>query len=521
MQEDVRTFSKIEAITALRSRFTIEDGLFLIVFLIWITAGYKIVSILGYTPHGDSPYFMAWIINFHNGNFADPVNYGELIYYPPMLAFVGTVVYTIFHPNLSEMFGLYAPYFNVPAILVFYFINRKLFGPRAALFSTYFLLFVMPSTSFHLIRLHSIVLQYSFTFLLIYFMHNRRYIASGIVLGLITLTSIITTLVAGFSVLCYLIIRREFKYAFITPSIGAAISSPFWAPLAIKYGFHITSAASFGSWVEALSADFWGIGLLTFLLAVWGLLDILRRNNHAIPFVASFLGVATAGKALQQISYRIYGVYFNPHEFVHLAQLPLAIFAGCALDSIHSKISKKKVFTLIFLALLVVYPETSMITWYNFETTRVMQGADVPSEAKFLMYPEGSIKQLIDWVNSNTEINDVILAHEYVSYWWISGWTGRKVLVYRADHPNYFLSPNHLKRNQDAAYIFHHLHSNKIDDETIFLLKFYGIRYIIVSSWEKAEYGVDPVEMGKLPTLSLRAEFHETDDIYVFQTMGL
>lgn len=517
----VKRLSIIKAIRGLRGSCRIEDGLFLIVLLIWITASYKIMSILGYSPHGDAPYFMAWIINFRNGNFADPVNYGELVYYPPMLAILGTVAYAIFKPNLSEMFGFYAPYFNVPAILVFYFINRRLFGPRAALFSTYFLLFVMPATSFHLIRLHSIVLQYSFTFLLIYFMHKRRYIASGIVLGLVALTSIITTLVAGFSVLCYLVIRREFKYAVVTPSVGAAISSPFWAPLAIRYGFHITSEVSFGSAVEALSADFWGIGLLTFLLAVGGLLDILRRNGHAIPFAASFLGVATAGKAFQQITYRIYKVYFNPHEFVHLAQLPLTIFAGYALDSICCKISKKSVLTLICLALLVVYPETSAISWYNTETARVLQGADIPSEAKFLSYPTGSTKQLINWVNSNTEINDVVLAHESVGYWWISGWTGRKVLAYRADHPNYFLSPNQVKRNQAAAYIFHHLNSDKVDDETISLLKFYRIKYVIVSSWEKAEYGADPVEMEKLPILSLRAEFHETDDIYMFQIMGL
>jgi len=516
----VRRLSIIGAIRGLRGSCRIEDGLFLIAFLFWITAGYKIMSILGYSPHGDTPYFTAWIINFHKGNLADPVNFGELIYYPPMLAFVGTVVYTIFRPNLSEMFGLYAPYFNVPAIWIFYFTNRRLFGPRVALFSTYFLLFVMPATSFHLIRLHSIVLQYSFTFLLIYFIHSRRYIASGIVLGLIALTSIITTLVAGFSVLCYLLIKREFKYALITPSAGAALSSPFWAPLAIRYGFQITSGTSFGSALDALSADFWGIGLLTFLLAAAGLIDVLRRNSQ-IPFVSSFLGVATIGKAFQQITCRMYGVYSNPHEFVHLAQLPLAIFSGYAIDSICSKISKKRLFTLIFLALLLVYPETSAIRWYNNETTRVFQGADIPSEAKFLSYPTGSMKQLIDWINTNTEINDVVLAHESVSYWWISGWTGRKVLVYRADHPNYFLSPNHTKRNQDASYIFHHLNSVKVNDETISLLKFYRIKYIIVSSWEKAEYGVDPVEMEKLPILSLIAEFHETDDIYVFQTRGL
>lgn len=42
-----------------------------------------------------------------------------------------------------------------------------------------------------------------------------------------------------------------------------------------------------------------------------------------------------------------------------------------------------------------------------------------------------------------------------------------------------------------------------------------------IYSWKKAECGVDPVEMEKLPLLSLRVEFHETDDIYLFQIMGL
>ena len=425
-----------------------------LVFLLWAVTVARDASGFRYTPIGDYQQHNAETYNVLAGNFSEDAAYrGELTWYPLLTPAAVALVHVISGWPVQRIYAGMVYLVSIPVVLLFILATQKLFGSsKITLVSLFALVFVMPWTTHQLtLVLHPVVAAMGLLAAAVWLFaeaeRRRRvgwFIVSGVGVALVIYSQTIAAITLCGGITLYQILTRKSWRGFILMVVTSFILvAPYFLPLIVIY--HLVPRNNFGTYYYVFlnnwDAFFYGIGPVRFLnvvLVVSGLVVMMlgKRVEDKVVLGVFFFGLTAELSGVM----RHYGLgpNFLP-EFVtsdfqlfnhEVAIWPLAtgaVYWGRWLVRRAGGLGKLGV--------------AGLATFYAFYHLSLFG----PRMAERLAYMRtGEEYELpwvgtADWIKKHTSVGDVILADQQISYIFISGMTGRKVVATDNAHANTFV----------------------------------------------------------------------------------
>lgn len=465
-----------------------------------------------YTSVGDYQRDNAITYNILKGNFlGDPAYLGEHAWYPILTQTIYAVAHILSGISVQTLYISYPFITSLPALLLIAFVSFKLFKRWEITFITLFLtIFSVTWTAWNFnMTEHPVVLAMGLIPLAayLYFRASRSdrpvdWVLAGIGIASVIYSQPIAALELCGGITVYQLWQtKNWRAYFAMVLTSFVLVAPYILPMLFIY--HLQFKNPYGVvYLEDIVAKsdffFFGIGPLRWLncfFLVTGLvLALIRKNKAEILFFFLFI-VGLSAEAFEL--WKWYGPRFGfpapsilplmvPSDwqtFNHLvAVFPMALGAWYWLSLIARRIKTKIVFASLFVMVaFFLFYGTPLVT--NF--LQVL--ADRQAYLSYRTVYDPNWLAISRWINKNTSINDVFLANMDISYVFISGFTGRKVVVTSETHSNTFV--DQPKRQADLAAM------QQTSDLAGFLslAKSYKVSYVIISS-DEADSGLPGFE---------------------------
>jgi hypothetical protein len=316
--------------------------------------------------------------------------------------------------------------------------------------------------------------------------------------------------------------------------LGFVIAQIYWfGPIFIYHGSNelksnIWSLPDYGNFDYALRAG-WemfsgiflnfasllaGIKSLVILCGVY--LIVSRRTWKENAFAIILFAVSFALTYSYFLTMPLFGNNFAPSYCADLYLNFSALLVGVSgIKEIFERYEKSKMIIYGAIALLAILSIMEIISILKANESSQWFGAGKEELPVYL-------KQMQEWVLKKTNVNDVILSNNEISFA-VNGLTGRKIVVSRRAHNDAFMQ-DFDDRQIDAAVIFY----GNDDRKRMELLKKYNVKYVYYEAgWYSLEFYFD--ENGKLvgygdPLMVVYSEEKESElkkyGIKYFKTRG-
>ena len=449
--------------------------------------------------YGGDLYFHYGISLFiHDGGsvFASNHYLNEYEHYPWLYHWLVSSLSSISGTDLMTFYNFFPIIITILSGIIFYFLMRKITGSRTVSLLTAIFWISIEIHSSHPTTFAAKVLIPLFLLSLLYANSWKMQIIAGIAYGLCGIGHVTAFLGASLVIVLffiYKIIEKEKKeqkidylqrikeqvIAFLPiVAIGILIAMLYWwAPIFVYHGHTPNNWQEYASG-NTLSVPYLGAtfakyflnfsGIWTFIISIVSILGLYisatRSRKFALPLVV-FLA-AVIGILHPIITTPLLHTSFGFYRFPTIILVPAAaIFFGVGLLVIFNslkKINPKYIsFAVVVLLALNFYAVYS--TFDNDQWVKV--GKTMTPDTQLLF-------TAADFINKNTNVNDVILPMNEESAFAINALTARKVVFMRATHASPYVDAN--LRKADAAVI---LYGN---NETLRkeLIKKYSISYL-------------------------------------------
>lgn len=245
------------------------------------------------------------------------------------------------------------------------------------------------------------------------------------------------------------------------------------------------------------------------LMKIGGLFAIIALRNKDIQHRFAYLAMIASfiGLFHYLFTYNVLGVHFAPERIYEMLQIPLSVMEiAIFIEWILSKISFKYLGAIVLLlsgaAVLDHFPDM--------EKSEYVKMAKNPLPPEFL--------SLQSWINNNTELNDVILSNNEISFM-VNAFTGRKVATYRRTHTSVYADVD--QRMLDTAVMLY----GEDDEKRVELFKKYNVKYVLWSRyWLSHEFYTDRndelVGLGDPLLVRDRAEYRSYLERYGIRTFS-
>lgn len=465
-------------------------GLILAILFFWFVVIFVNTRGVILAPIGDFQRDTAITYNILAGNFLGDAAYlGEHAWYP----FLSQIIYAVAHLLTGiPVQTLYAGYpflLSLPAILIFVFSAHKLYQSFAysalALFS---LVFVIPWTNHQLqLNTHPVALALGTLTLGIYLFWRavtkkgwQDWVLAGVGIALVIYSQTIAAITLCGGILLYqLSSRKDWPKFFLMILTAFVIVSPYFIPLV--RGYHLTPRNHFGTFFFQYfkppeDAYFYGFGptrWLNSLFIATGIWLFLRRRRLADKIILSvfFFGlfVEYAGIARHEGLLPSFLPVFVPQDFQLFNHL-VAIFplVGGILFWLEKLHLKRPAFLLGVIGFYAIFTIPPFFDRLVERRTYLLSGWN--------QVPDWYAATR--WIWDNTNISDVFLASQDMSFIYISGMTGRKVVATENAHANTFVDQS--QRVNDLKTLFQTTDMGAFKN----LAQRYHVSYIAISPFE-------------------------------------
>jgi len=216
---------------------------------------------------------------------------------------------------------------------------------------------------------------------------------------------------------------------------------------------------------------------VVFLIAIsFGKIGSWNKKNE---YIALLILTAFIAAFHYLISIPLIGTQFGAPKMVLFAfSIAIVLLALFSLDKIIYllKIQNYREYIIVLLLILFIFLQHSDF-YTRLEGDRWVKAGKSPLSPDFL--------EMQKWIVDNTEVNDVFLSSNELSFA-LNALTGRKLVISRRSHASPFVDID--QREADAAII---LHGND-DEKKVELLKKYNVRYLYWNYyWVRSEYIID------------------------------
>ncbi|OGG23941.1 hypothetical protein A3A79_01940 [Candidatus Gottesmanbacteria bacterium RIFCSPLOWO2_01_FULL_43_11b] len=458
------------------------------IIIVWLSISFLYSRDFVFISPGDGQRDAAIITNILSGNIlGDPAYAGEHAWYPFLMhiyfAFIKTITNIPVQMLLSQ-FGWLAP---LPSILLIALLLLK--ESRSWLFVSLgllaFILFIPWTQEMFLLSSHPMVFSLGIVCLAFFTFSKtmktgrwKYFFYSAISLALLVYSHTIASLsvAAGFTL--YTLLTKKHLGKFIVMAILSFILTlPYLWPIISVYKLTPVNSSVYSfrgiynanSLPEILNAHLYGFGWLRWVNTFFIVSGVIRVNPIILSvYFASF--IMTLPSFIPSLP------SFAPHDFQVFNHF-VAIFLYVSGVAFWLKKVKKSLRPLVFFSFLAL---NIMLVWPTYTANL---------EKRHLQLITGNIKEpdwlaASNWINDNTKITDVIAATPDRSYFYVSGFTGRKVVATHNNFANAFVNQN--KRLRDL----YELYSTQDQEVFIQIARYYNISYIIASPYEASYVGL-------------------------------
>ena len=476
------------------------------IIIVWLSISFLYSRDLIFISPGDGQRDAAIITNILSGNIlGDPAYAGEHAWYPFLMHIYFAVIYLFTHIPVQQLLSTYiwlAPTPSILAIALFlYTKSRSWLYVSIGLLT--FLLFVPWTQELFLLNHHPFVFSLGVVCLALFTFskalstgRTKHFLAASIAIALLVYSHTIAALSVCAGFVLYMIISRKYFGKFILMALGSfLLTLPYLWPLLSIYKltpvnssvYSFTGIYNVHTTAEILNAYFYGFGALrwfnSFLILI-GIITtimskiVLNRLILAVYFVSLLM-------TLPSLTYYFKIPFpfipsFAPHDFQifnhFVAGLLLTQGAWVGIKKIHKPIALPVFIIMLSINLILIKP--------------VYQEKLYNRHQQLL---NGNVKEAdwvaaSTWINDNAKITDVIATTPDRSYFFVSGFTGRKVVATHNNFANAFVDQN--KRLKDL-YV---LYSASDQEKVLQIVRQYNVLYIIASPYESAYVGVSDLK---------------------------
>jgi len=458
----------------------------------------KFVQIPGPLYGGDLYFHYGISLFIHdNGSvFASNHYLNEFEHYPWLYHWLVSSLSGISGANIMSVYNFFPIIITILSGIIFYFLMRKITGSRTVSLLTAIFWISLELPSSHPTTFAAKVLVPLMLLSLLYANSFKMQIIAGIVYGLCGIGHVTAFLGASLVIVLffiYKIIEKEKKeqkidylqrikkqvIAFLPiVIIGVAIAMLYWwAPIFVYHGHTPNNWQEYASgttlsvsWLGSVFSIYFlnFSGIWIFIISIVALLGLYISIKHSSKFLFPLvILVATLiGMLHPIITTPLLHISFGFYRFPNILLFPASvIFFGIGLLVIFNsfkKVNPKYIIAAIVLVLALNF--YSVYTAYdNNQWTKVGKSITPDTQALFTA---------AEFINKNTNLNDVFITMHAETAFAMNALTGRKILYMRVTHASPYVDAN--KRIADAAVI---LYGN---NETLRkeLIKKYSISYL-------------------------------------------
>lgn len=458
----------------------------------------------GQLSPGDFQRDTAITYNILSGNVLGDATYiGERQWYPFLYHSIYAFYQKLTGLTVEKLYLSYPFLLSIPVVGIFVFCVSKIFKSPiftfVSLFSAFFCFFFTRAVLN--VVTHPFVLAFGTIYLAIYFFWRaitlekmKDYLIAGIGVSLVVLSQPFFAMTLGGGIALYqLATRKNWRKFLSMVGISFVIASPYLLPLIIYYKLTPVNTLnySFAPYDMNLDNFFYGLGnirwLNLFFISSGVVIAFLRRSKIDKLLLSLFffgLTIIVFGFLTSSVKLGLLGGLKLPSSFVWQDlmvgnQTIVVLFFAIGVTYFMKELSKFKqwnkikinpkyllliAFILPYSLLMVPRYHKLINSWYKSQTI-------------FFPYDK-DWQSAVLWIRSNTSINDVFLASSGPSYLFVSGLTGRKVIMTDKWHSNPFV--NQEKREIDDWTLL----TTTNMENYLTLAKKYQVSYVIVSPYE-------------------------------------
>jgi hypothetical protein len=479
-----------------------------VMMVFWLIVVWEATRGWKYTPVGDYQRDTAITFNVLHGNFlGDPAYLGEHAWYP----FLEETVFAVFHLltgiPVQELYVSFPFLVTVPILALVAYVALRLYRSWAAVFTFLFLLiFSVSWTAWNLhITIHPDTVAFGTMALAIYLFWLattkeilRYWVLAGVGIALVIISQTIAAMIicGGFA-FYQLWQRTRWREFFVMVGTAFVLTAPYVLPFILVY--HLTARNLYGlPYLDYLATPdffFFGIGYLrwfnVFFIITGLVLAVLKRRPLDKILLCLFF-VSLAGETIG--FWKLYGPRFGlpapavlpefvPQDFQVFNHFVAVFFLVTglfwAVKMVAGRIRRN--YQVVLAGLLAVYAIPLVPNFVKVVDDRREYLAERTNHNTDWL-------AVSDWILTQTKIDDVFLAHPDIAYVFISGATGRKVVVTEDAHANTFVNQDQHKADFAAM--------SAATDLAGFwpLARKCRVTYVVVSAYEA---GVAPDGMRK------------------------
>lgn len=505
-----------------------KDALFIVLLFIYASLVIGLTSQLRQMPSplygGDYYHSLAHIEHFKSGGsaFVNPALLGGLpSYFPTYTLMAGGIarVFAIEAFQAMKIFGMIEVFM---AVIVVYMLGNCLFKNKIA--GMIFTALYLNLTLFPVIKYLHLTLTFFFPLFMLaayYFYRKPGWLSAvllGLAFGLVGLSHSVAFITACLFMLIFALhilvlqhmkhfrikLDKEFKRQFlrslkflvVIALIGGSIAMLYWfKPIFVFHGKPLNPIQEFDqpdfsrlgvqlSFVKDtfklfflnFSSLYLSIRSVLFLLSIVGMF-LIKKIHDSQKFLLLILATAIIGSLHFFITQPLLGTNFAA-DYVALFAFTLsaALFATLGATMLSSFAKRYAIIVLLVILLLVMAANISQFKAYEKNDRWLQVGRTELSP---------NLKAMQSWVLSNTDVNDVFLSNNELSFA-LNALTGRKLVTIKRGHTELFSDAD--KNMREATLM---LFSNN-PDAAKQLLKERDVKYLYWEiNWINLEYQFD------------------------------
>lgn len=528
--------------------FDTEDYIFIIILVIFSFLNFDIISQFKQLPgpiYGGDLYYHLGMMNhfrrggsiFKNSQFLDEVPWAPFIYQLSVVVFSKLTGLDLISANLYSSF-----IFMILSFFVIYILSQKIFGDKMlSLIPVLFFALGFPVFKYSFVGQYLIIPFFLFSFLLALEKQTiKHYFFAGLCYGLIGInhtTGFMVVTVFVFVVLFYLYVIRflvvclvagddgslrikacvhsieakkylieSWKKILVFLVVGFLLAQLYWfQPIFV---FHLQTPNTISEYDQAEISRMDGYYTLNVIKSFFFNFDFSSSTNVYNSFVTLLMDVGIISLAADKkrefkhnylllivvahilatlhylFTVPLFGREFfsrlmGPYLYTTIRPLFFCFGFISAINLLHLQKHQKKVTVACIILILLSVTQILQQRWAEdkwFETGR----SELPSY----------LGDVSDWVKANTNVNDVFISTNEISFM-LNGLTGNKVMNSRRAHSGMFVDVD--RRWADSAVILYGNNSRLRSD----LIKKYKIKYLYWQyNWIQLDYMTN--EEGKL-----------------------
>ncbi len=460
-----------------------QDKALLVIIILICASQYSQFSQFAQVPGplygGDLYFHYGHAVELRDGGsvFASNHYLGEYEHYPWLFHIIIASLASMLGVSVMPVFIFFPIVITILAGIIFYLLMLKITGNKTIALLSAFLWMAMEIPSSHPTTFAAKVIIPLFALALLYVSSWKTGILAGIAYGLTGLTHVTAFLGASLILVLfflYKIIEKDKKadYAekikkavillFPVFVIGVLIAMLYWwAPIFVYHGQTPNNWQEYsGTGVAGLNAGWIATtlgsvflntsGIFIFIISIVSLFGLYVSAKHykKFPFVLVVFIAAFIGMIHPILTIPIIKTSFGFYRFPAVILMPVSVMLfGLGALVISNSLKKEKTRNIFFVIVAAIILLNFFSVYGAFEKsqwTAVGKSVDPGTKALFTA---------ADFIQKNTNVNDVFISMSGESAFAMNALTGRKVIYLRPTHSSPYVDAN--RRIADAAVILY------------------------------------------------------------------